>query len=93
MKNLAELLRAISTLLWPAFALWLFFTYKEEIRALLRRIKRGKLFGQEIELEDSLQRLQDTAKQAETEVAGQQLRLQPSIQETAVELLTRSLKL
>ena len=69
MKDVAELVRAISTLLWPAFALWLFLTYKEEIRAVLRRIKKGKLFGQEIELEDSLQRLQNEAKQAEIEVA------------------------
>jgi hypothetical protein len=68
MKNTIDLLRAISTLLWPAFAFWIFFTYKEEIRSLLRRIKKGKLFGQEIELEDSLQRLQEAAKKAATEV-------------------------
>jgi hypothetical protein len=77
MKNAIELLRAISTLLWPIFAFWLFFTYKEEIRSLLRRIKKGKLFGQEIELEDSLQRLQEAAKKAATEVApAEEFRLQ-----------------
>jgi hypothetical protein len=69
MKNAIDLLRAISTLLWPIFAFWLFFTYKDEIRSLLRRIKKGKLFGQEIELEDSLQRLQEAATKAATEVA------------------------
>ena len=70
MKEFAELLRAISTLLWPALALWFFLTYKDEIRALLRRVKKGKLFGQEIELEESLQRLQEVSKQAATEVAA-----------------------
>src|SRR6266446_8286254 len=68
MKNTIDLLRAISTLLWPAFAFWLFFTYKEEIRTLLRRIRKGKLLGQEIELEDSLRQLQEEATKAASEV-------------------------
>jgi hypothetical protein len=68
MKNTIDLLRAISTLLWPAFAFWLFFTYKEEIRSLLRRIRKGKLLGQEIELEDSLRQLQEEATKAASEV-------------------------
>jgi hypothetical protein len=66
MKDVAELIRAVGTLLWPIFAIGLFFTYKDEIRTLLRRVKKGKILGQEIELDDSLKQLEQAAKKAET---------------------------
>jgi len=68
MKHLADLLRAIAALAWPAFAVWVFHTYNEEIRGLLRRLKKGKLFGQEIELEEPLKKLEQDAKKAKDAV-------------------------
>jgi hypothetical protein len=68
MKNAIELVRALSALLWPLLALLLFFTYKEDLRRLLRRIRKGKLLGQEIELEDSLRQLHEEATKAASEV-------------------------
>jgi hypothetical protein len=69
-KELGELLSAIGTLLWPIFAFIVFFTYKEEFRTLFRRLRRGKLLGQEVELEESLVALEASAKQAIIEVTA-----------------------
>ncbi len=68
MKEAIDLLRAVAALLWPALALVLFFTYKEDLRALLRRIRKGKLLGQEIELDASLRELQEEASKAASQV-------------------------
>jgi|ERR1700730_1636741 len=68
MKEVGELLRAIGALLWPVFAFVIYFTYKEEFRRLFHRIRRGKVLGQEIELEQSLELLQQTAAAAALEV-------------------------
>lgn len=70
MKELGELLSAIASLLWPIFAFTVFIAYKEEFRTLLRRLRRGKLLGQEVELEESLVALEASAKQAIIEVAA-----------------------
>lgn len=69
MKEWIEFIRAVGALLWPILAFALFFTYKDEFRSVLRRIRKGKLLGQEIELEESLQRLHDEASRAASEVA------------------------
>jgi len=57
MRDVAELLRGIGALAWPlviGFALYLF---REEFRDLIRRIRRGKVLGQEITLDRSLDEL------------------------------------
>lgn len=59
MKNLADLISAIATLLWPLFAFVVVYTYKGEITDLMRRIKRAKLLGQDLELDKSLDKLAD----------------------------------
>ena len=68
MKDVAELLRAVGSLLWPILALWVFFAYKGEIRTILRRVKKGKILGTEIELEDSLKELERSAKETEAAI-------------------------
>lgn len=70
MKELGGLLSAIGSLLWPLLAFAVFLAYRKEIRSLLRRVRRGKLLGQEIELEESLDKLEASAKQAIVEVAA-----------------------
>lgn len=61
----AELLKALSSLLWPVVILVLIVAFKNDLRRLIsnRRLKRGKLFGQEFELEEQLDRLQREAEQ------------------------------
>lgn len=70
MKDIAELLKAIAALLWPLVALFALSIFKPQIRDILQRIKRGKVLGQEIELNESLTRLDATATAVESEVAS-----------------------
>lgn len=97
MKDFGELLAAIGSLLWPIFAFTVFWSYKEEFRTLLRRLRRGKLLGQEVELEESLVALEASAKQAIIEVAtssaepsaGQNTIPGSTQEDTAVEKITQ----
>jgi hypothetical protein len=51
MSAWADLLRAIAALLWPLLAFVILFLFRREIRDILRKVKRGKFFGQELELD------------------------------------------
>ena len=68
MKELAELLQAIASLLWPILTFVVVMLFRKEITDLVRRLKRGKLFGQELELEKSLDQLDEKAKAAAAQV-------------------------
>jgi hypothetical protein len=70
MKDWALLLGAIAAFLWPVFAFVALFSFKNEIRGLLSRLRKGKLFGQEIELGESLNQLDASAIEAVAEVAA-----------------------
>jgi len=69
MQNVADLLRAIATLLWPLLAIASCVYFRSEISEFLKRLKRGKLLGQELELGDSLDHLNKNAVAAADEVA------------------------
>lgn len=60
-KEIAEIINSIASLLWPIFAFTVFFAYRKELPELLKRVKRGKFFGQELELREDLDKLQETA--------------------------------
>ncbi len=70
MTETAALLQAIASLLWPVFAFTVLFVFRAQITDLVSRIKRGKLLGQEIELNESLKRLDASAVSVEQEVAA-----------------------
>jgi hypothetical protein len=68
----AELIKAIAGLLWPVFAFFFLWLFKKEISLILRRlaqIRKGKLLGQEIELEERLDELKQSTDQAQEETA------------------------
>jgi hypothetical protein len=67
MKDWADLIRAIATLLWPLLAFAVVYVFKEQARELVSRLRRGKLFGQEIELEEKLRTLNENAQAAASE--------------------------
>lgn len=67
MSDWAKLLEAVASLLWPAFAFTIVIMFRQELGNLLRRIKSGKLFGQEIELDQSLKALSVRAESAAAE--------------------------
>lgn len=66
----ATLLQAIAALLWPIFAFTALFVFRSQIADIARRLKKGKLLGQEIELNESLNRLDESAISIEKSVAA-----------------------
>src|SRR5438128_11183202 len=51
MKAWAELLQAVAALLWPILAFVVLLVFRGQIQGLLNRLRRGKVLGQEIELD------------------------------------------
>jgi hypothetical protein len=68
MKEFAELIQAVASLLWPIITLIIVLMFRGEITDLVKRLKRGKFFGQELELGDSLDKLDKNALAAAAEV-------------------------
>lgn len=67
----AELLKAIASLLWPILAFAALFLFRPEIRSILQRIRKGKVLGQELELQESLNRLESSKNAALAEAEAQ----------------------
>lgn len=70
MAEAAELIKAVAALMWPLVAIYALYKFGGEIKTLAARLKRGKLLGQEIELGESLDRLDRSASAVATEVAA-----------------------
>lgn len=70
MKDWAALLQAIASLLWPLLTFVALLMFRNQIADIASRLKRGKLFGQEIELGESLDKLQATTALVQEEVAA-----------------------
>ncbi len=71
----AALIGAISSLLWPIIVAGAIYSFQIELRSLLRRlshIKKGKVFGQEFELEEKLDQLQEATEKVEKEIVATQ---------------------
>lgn len=64
----AELLKAIASILWPAFAFTTLFAFRRQIANLIPRIRKGKILGQELELAENLDKLEVAAKATIEEV-------------------------
>ena len=62
MDALAHLISAVAEILWPIFAFAALFTFKGQLSALVGRIRRAKVFDQEIELDAQLDGLQKSAE-------------------------------
>jgi hypothetical protein len=58
MRDLAELLRGIGALLWPVAVIVALALFKDEFRELLRRLRRAKVLGQELDLDRDLDKLE-----------------------------------
>lgn len=70
MKDLALLIQAISSLLWPILSFVALYLFREQLITILSRLKKGKFLGQEIELNETLEKLQHAAQDAAHEVAN-----------------------
>jgi hypothetical protein len=68
--DIATLLQAIAALLWPILGFVALLIFRSQIADIAARLKKGKLLGQEIELNESLTRLDQSAVAVEKEVAA-----------------------
>ncbi len=71
MNDLTNLLSAIAKLLWPVLAFVAALVFRPQVAELIGRIRRVKAFGQELELGDSLQRLDESAGKINEKTATQ----------------------
>lgn len=53
---------------WPTFAFVVLFVFQTEIRQILNRIKKGKIFGNEFELEKEIDKFDDAVEAIENEI-------------------------
>ena len=65
------LIIAVSRLLWPLIALLAVLLFREDIRGVLRRLRKGKLFGQEMELDPAVEQFREAVERAQVEAAPQ----------------------
>ncbi len=70
LEQISELVTALSNFAWPIFAAGFVWTFKAEIRHLFERLKRAKLFGNEVELDKDIRELQEAVQEAEKEIPG-----------------------
>jgi hypothetical protein len=66
-RAVADLLSAVAALLWPVVLLLLLFSFRREFVRFIRRLKKARLFGQEVELGDELRELQRSVVEAQEE--------------------------
>jgi hypothetical protein len=88
LKDWADLIRAIATLLWPLLVFAVVWMFKEQVREILGRLRRGKVLGQEIELEERLRKLDESAQTAASETPSP-----VSVPETHNEVIARESEL
>jgi len=93
MQYIAPILQAFVALGWLVFAFTVLFIFQEEFRAAFARVKKGKVFGQEFELKDEIQKLETSANAAvqETERLPPEEKSKPTIEgETELSAFERS---
>lgn len=56
--------------MWPGITLAALWMFRQEIRELIGRVRRGRILGQEFELDESLSNLNRSAEAANLEVAA-----------------------
>ncbi|WP_017477252.1 hypothetical protein [Pseudomonas sp. PAMC 26793] len=72
MESVIKLISALAQILWPILGFTTLFLFRKEIAEILRRIKKGKMLGQEIELSDSIETLRvsvETVKETTPKLA------------------------
>lgn len=70
MKDVAALISAIASLLWPLLAFTVLAVYRKQLGNFIARLRKGKLLGQEVELDRSLDKLEESATAVAEEVAA-----------------------
>lgn len=66
--SLTPLIAAIAQLMWPIIVLVIVCLFRKDISELLRRIRKGTIFGQDVEMDQPLDKFQETVKEAQEEI-------------------------
>jgi len=70
MNEISELIKAISSLLWPLVTFCGLLIFRRPIADAIHRLEKGKILGQELEMSDSLIKLQQSASNLSNEIAS-----------------------
>ncbi|MCB9385132.1 MAG: hypothetical protein H6509_10980 [Bryobacterales bacterium] len=86
LSSISELLTAISSFAWPVLTLIIILVFHDQIITITQRIKKGRVFGQELELAEDLDKLEDKAKiQSDSTVLATDASPPETAQETRLE--------
>lgn len=64
LNDVAEIIKALALLAWPLVVFWGLRKYHSELSGVFKRVKKGKILGQEFETEERLNRLEISVGQA-----------------------------
>ena len=70
MDGVTDLVKAVASLLWPILAFWIVYLFKEQIGDAIGRLRKVESLGQKLELDATVQTLQQSASQSFSEVAA-----------------------
>jgi hypothetical protein len=71
MSDFTDVLKALASVAWPAFAFTVLFVLKPEIKDFISRIRKGKVLGAEIDLDQKLDQLKDSVDLAKSEIPNE----------------------
>lgn len=72
LNDITSLITAISQLLWAILPFVIFFTLRKQIIKLLPRVKKAKIAGQEFELDEAIDKFQESVKKSSEEIPESQ---------------------
>jgi hypothetical protein len=93
-QNVAPILQGLASLGWVAFAFVFLLVFRPDISRLLRRLRKGKLLGQEVELDEELEKLEISGVAAVKEAEAlplEERRLPTGEAETTLDATIRSI--
>ena len=67
-KLINDFIVAIAQLAWPIVTIVIALIFRVDISALLQRVRKGKLFGQEMELDPAVTEFSDAVQEAQNEI-------------------------
>lgn len=70
-RHINELIAASAKLLWPIVTFILVFLFRRDISGILERLRKGKLFGQEVELDPAVNEFRKSVEEAQVEIPTQ----------------------
>lgn len=67
-KLINELIVALASLLWPIVTLIIVLVFRNDLAALLKRVRKGKILVQEMELDPNVVEFQKAVTEAQEEI-------------------------